>query len=88
MLLISGVLQGFWTVGAVTRGAMTAELVPTDLLGRTFGMLFLFRGLIMIVAPVIGGILWSAAGPESVFYSIVVAQVLSMLALFTIPETK
>jgi len=66
---------------------MTAELVPTALLGRTFGILGLFRGLIMIVAPVIGGILWSAIGPESVFYSIIAAQILSMLALFTIPET-
>jgi MFS family permease len=87
MLLLSGVLQGFLTLAAVTRGAMTAELVPTALLGRTFGTLGLFTGLIMIVAPVMGGILWSATGPESVFYSIIVVQVLSMLVLLTMPET-
>jgi MFS family permease len=87
MLLFSGVLQGFLTLAAVTRCAMTAELVPTALLGRTFGILGLFTGLIMIVAPIIGGFLWSATGPESVFYSIIVVQVLSMLALLTMPET-
>ncbi len=87
MLLLSGVLQGFLTLAAVTRVAMTAELVPTALLGRTFGTLGLFTGLIMIVAPIIGGILWSTTGPESVFYSIIVVQVLSMLVLLTMPET-
>jgi MFS family permease len=87
MLLLSGVLQGFLTLAAVTRVAMTAELVPTALLGRTFGTLGLFTGLIMVVAPIIGGILWSATGPESVFYSIIVVQVLSMLVLLTMPET-
>ena len=87
MLLFSGVLQGFLTLAAVTRAAMTAELVPTALLGRTFGILGLFTGLIMIVAPIIGGFLWSATGPESVFYSIIVVQVLSMLVLLTMPET-
>jgi MFS family permease len=87
MLLLSGVLQGFLTLAAVTRGAMTAELVPTALLGRTFGILGLFTGLVMIVAPIIGGFLWSATGPESVFYSIIVVQVLSMLVLLTMPET-
>jgi MFS family permease len=87
MLFLSGVLQGFWTLAAVTRGAMTAELVPTALLGRIFGILALFRGLIMIVAPIIGGILWSSTGPESIFCMIIALQVLGMLLLLTMPET-
>jgi MFS family permease len=87
MLLLSGVLQGFLTLAAVTRGAMTAELVPTALLGRTFGILGLFRGLVMILAPIVGGILWSSTGPESIFFLIVALQVLGMLLLFTMPET-
>jgi MFS family permease len=87
MLLLSGVLQGFLTLATVTRGAMTAELVPTALLGRTFGILGLFRGLVMILAPIVGGILWSSTGPESIFFLIVALQVLGMLLLFTMPET-
>jgi len=33
-LLISGVLQGFYLLSAVTQGAITAELVPVALLGK------------------------------------------------------
>ncbi len=87
MLLLSGVLQGFLTLAAVTRGAMTAELVPTALLGRTFGTLGLFSGLVMILAPIVGGILWSSTGPESIFCLIIALQVLGMLLLLTMPET-
>jgi MFS family permease len=87
MLLLSGVLQGFLTLAAVTRGAMTAELVPTALLGRTFGILGLFSGLVLILAPIIGGILWSSTGPESIFCLIIALQVLGMLLLLTMPET-
>jgi MFS family permease len=87
MLLLSGVLQGFLTLAAVTRGAMTAELVPTALLGRTFGTLGLFSGLVMILAPIVGGILWSSTGPESIFFLIIALQVLGMLLLLAMPET-
>jgi MFS family permease len=87
MLLFSGVLQGFSVLAAVTRGAMTAELVPTALLGRMFGILGLFRGMVMILSPVVGGVLWGATGPDSIFYLIIALQVLSMFLLLTMPET-
>jgi hypothetical protein len=41
----------------------------------------------MIVAPIIGGILWSSTGPESIFCLIIALQVLGMLLLLTMPET-
>jgi MFS family permease len=87
MLLFSGLLQGFWVLAEVTRGSMTAELVPTALLGRMFGILGLFSGMVMILSPVIGGVLWSAVGPNSIFYLIVALQVLGMFLLVTMPET-
>jgi hypothetical protein len=87
MLLFSGVLQGFSVLAAVTRGAITAELVPIALLGRKFGILGLFRGLVMILAPVAGGVLWNVIGPESIFYVILVLQVLGMFLLLMMPET-
>ena len=87
MLLFSGVLQGFSVLAAVTRGSMTAELVPTALLGRMFGILGLFRGMVMILSPVVGGVLWGATGPDSIFYLIIALQVLSMFLLLTMPET-
>jgi len=87
MLLISGVLQGFAVLASVTRSSMTAELVPPALLGRIFGILGLFTGTVMILSPVVGGILWSATGPDSIFYLIIALQVLGMFLLLTMPET-
>lgn len=87
ILLASGVLQGFYILVAVTRGAMTAELAPTSLLGRIYGVLGLFRGLVMILAPITGGIIWSAISPEHVFFFIILTQLFSMLLLLTMPET-
>jgi MFS family permease len=87
MLLLSGVLQGFWVLASVTRGSMTAELVPIALLGRVFGILGLFTGMIMVISPVVGGVLWDTIGPDSIFYLIITLQVLSMFLLLTMPET-
>lgn len=87
MLIASGALQGFFTLAGVTRGAMTAELVPTSLLGRWYGILGLFRGLVSILAPIIGGVIWSTIGPAHVLLFIILTQLFSMLLLWTIPET-
>jgi len=86
-LLASGVLQGFYMVTAVTQGAMTAELVPTDLLGRWYGVLGFFRGVVMLLAPIFGGILWSAVGPAYVFFFIILTELSKLVILMTMPET-
>lgn len=88
MLLVSGVLQGFYLLSAVTQGAITAELVPVSLLGRWFGTLNLFRGMASITGPIIGGLIWTSIGPNYVFLFIIFIEALKIiLLLFTIPET-
>jgi len=87
MLIASSILQGFFMLAAVTRGAMTVELVPTSLLGRMYGTLGLFRELIMIISPTLGGIIWSAIGPEYVFFFIILIQIFAAVILLTMPET-
>jgi len=88
MLLISGVLQGFYLLSAVTQGAITAELLPVSLLGRWYGVLNLFRGLASIVAPIIGGLIWSTIGPNHVFLFIIFIEMSKLIILWlTIPET-
>jgi MFS family permease len=87
MLIVSGVLQGFYMVTAVTQGAMTAELVPTDLLGRWYGILGFFRGLIMMLTPLFSGVIWSAIGPEYVFFFMILTELSKMTILVTMPET-
>lgn len=88
MLLASGFLQGFWMLAAVTRGAMTAELVPTSLLGRWYGILHMFKGLVGILSPIIGGIIWQTIGPAHVLFFMISTQLFSMVLLSTVPETQ
>jgi MFS family permease len=88
MLLLSGVLQGFYMLSAVTQGAITPELVPSSLLGRWYGILNLFRGLSSIAAPIIGGFIWSTVGPSHIFLLIVFIEFSKMMILWlTVPET-
>lgn len=88
MLLVSGVLQGFYLLSAVTQGAITAELVTTSLLGRWYGILNLFRGLASIAAPIIGGFIWSTIGPNYVFLFIIFIEISKIIILWlTVPET-
>jgi MFS family permease len=88
MLLISGVLQGFYLLSTVTQGAITAELLPVSLLGRWYGILNLFRGLASIVAPIIGGSIWITIGPNYIFLFIIFTELSKLTVLWlTVPET-
>ena len=87
VLIVSGILQGFYLLTAVTQGAMTAELVPPSLLGRWYGILGSFRGLMMVVAPILSGIIWSTIGPAYVFFFIILTEISKLLILVTMPET-
>jgi len=86
-LLASAVLQGFFMLGAVTQGAMSAELLPNSLLGRWYGLLGLFRGLVGVVAPAIGGLVWASIEPAHVFIFLIVTELAKTLILTGIPET-
>lgn len=86
-LLVSALLQGFFMLGAVTQGAMSAELVPTYLLGRWYGLLGVFRGLVGVAAPAIGGLIWDSIGPAHVFVFLIVNELVKMLLLTGVPET-
>jgi len=86
-LILSSALQGFLQLSLVTKEAVTVELVPTRLLGRWLGVIGLFRGMVGIFAPVIGGILWEAFSPESVFIFIIAVELAKIPIFFTVPET-
>jgi len=86
-LIISSILQGVLMLGMVTQGAMTTELVPPSLLGRWYGILGLFRGIVGIVSPLIAGLIWSNIGPAYVFLFLIITEVSKIALLITIPET-
>lgn len=88
VLILSGLLSGFNFVSGVTAGAMSVELMPRELLGSWFGLNGLFRGLVNMSSPLLGGLIWNRLGPEYVFIFLAVSQMLKLAILWTVPETS
>jgi MFS family permease len=88
VLVLAGLLNGFIMLAAVTQGAITVGLVPGELLGSWFGMLGLFRGVVNVVSPILGGLLWEALGPASVFYFLAVSQLIKLPILASMPSAS
>jgi MFS family permease len=86
-LISSSILQGFFTLAQVTQAAMSAELMPTHLLGRWYGLLGFFRGLVSVAAPVVAGLIWDSVGSAYVFVFLIVTELGKMIVLTKIPET-
>jgi len=87
-LILAGALQTFYAISSGVAGAMTLELVPVEQMGRWSGLLGLFRGLVTIPAPFLGGLIWKGLGPAYVFViPIAVDLLLKIPLLTTIPET-
>jgi MFS family permease len=87
-LVLSGALQTFYAISSGITSAMTFELVPVETMGKWSGALGLFRGLISIPAPAIGGLIWQQVGPLYVFLiPLVIDLALRVPLLTTIPET-
>jgi MFS family permease len=88
ILMISGILQGFYLLSAVTQGAVTADLVPVQFIGTWYGLLSICRGVAIVVAPLVGGVIWSTIGPQYVFFLIILIQISELAILWLlVPET-
>lgn len=87
-LLLYGVLFGFNSISMAVASSMVAEIMPPDLMGRWIGIISLFRGLVSIPAPLIGGLIWEHAGPQYVFFAAIAVDAFLRLPLLgTIRET-
>jgi MFS family permease len=87
-LILAGALQTFYFISSGVTGAMTLELVPVERMGKWSGLIGLFRGLVTIPAPVIGGLIWRELGPMYVFLIPLAVDLLLRLPLLSsIPET-
>ena len=58
--------------------AMVADAAPAELRGTAFGVFNFVRGLLLLFASVLAGLLWDRAGPAATF---VVAAVLAMFSM-------
>ncbi len=87
-LLFYGVFFGFNSISMVLASSMTAEIMPRDQMGRWIGIVSLFRGLLGIPAPLIGGLIWEHIGPAYVFFAAIAIDVFVRLPLLaSIRET-
>lgn len=87
-LILSGALQTFYFISSGVTNAMTLELVPVKQMGKWSGLIGLFRGLVTIPAPILGGLIWDNFNPVYVFLiPIAVDLLLKLPLLVTIPET-
>ena len=78
--------SGFFMLSAVVQAAISIELVPRELLGSWFGIVNLFRGVVNIASPLVGGFLWESLGPETVFYFLAATQIAKLLILASMPS--
>ena len=87
-LILAGALQTFYFVSSGVTNAITLELVPVKQMGKWSGLVGLFRGLVTLPAPILGGLIWDHLNPVYVFLiPIGVDFLLKLPLLTTIPET-
>jgi MFS family permease len=80
-LLLYGVLFGFNSINMALASSMAAEIMPQEQMGRWIGVVGLFRGLLSIPAPTVGGLIWEHVGPEYVFLAAIGIDVCLRLPL-------
>lgn len=83
-LLTYGLLFGFNSIGMALVSSMAAEIMPQDQMGRWVGVIGLFRGLLSIPAPTVGGLIWEHIGPQHVFLAAIAIDVCLRLPLLAL----
>jgi MFS family permease len=87
-LLIAGILQGFYYIGAPIGAAMERELVPPEHMGRWLGIVRSSRMLLNALFAVLSGIIWDKIGPQYVFLAFIGLDLfLRTPLLIRMPET-
>ena len=88
VLVLSGVLLGFFTISSVTAGAMGYELVPKEHMGRWLGISRMVQMLVAAAAASVAGLIWDQLGPAYVFLTVIVLDLcIRIPLLITMPET-
>ncbi len=85
-LLLYGLLFGFNSINMALASSMAAEIMPQEQMGRWIGVVGLFRGLLSIPAPLIGGLIWEHVGPQYVFFAAIAIDVCLRLPLLAMTQ--
>lgn len=88
MVILAGALWVFYTINSGITGAMALELVPIEETGKWSGLQGLFRGVVSLPAPILGGLLWQAIDPMYVFLvPVALDLIIRIPLLISVPET-
>ncbi len=88
LLILAGVLQGFFYLGGPIVAAMERELVPADQMGQWLGIARLIKLLLSAGLTLVSGIIWDRVGPEFVFLLFIALDlIIRMPLLIGMPET-
>jgi hypothetical protein len=78
----------FYYINSGVTSAMMLEIVPVEEMGKWSGLQGLFRGMVTVPAPILGGLIWRELGPAYVFLMpLLVDLLLRIPLLITVPET-
>lgn len=88
VLLVAGLLQGFFFIGGPIASAIERELVPSEQMGRWLGINRFFRMMLSAILALTAGIIWDKLGPQYIFLLFVgIDLLIRMPLLISIPET-
>ena len=83
LIPLAFIIAGLREIGEPARKALIVDLAKEEYRGRIIGLYYLIRGLLMIPAPMIGGLLWSIY-PKIPFIVASIIGFLSILIFITI----
>jgi hypothetical protein len=66
------------------QAALVAASAPTDLRGTAFGLFNLLTGVLLLLASVIAGLLWSRLGPSATFFGGAIFTTIALVGLVLI----
>jgi len=88
ILIVAGVLQGFYFIGASVIAAIERELVPREQMGRWVGVNRLFKMVLGACLALTAGFIWDRLGPQFTFLIFVAIDcAVRMPLLIRMPET-
>jgi MFS family permease len=87
-LIIAGILQGFYFIGAAIAAALERELVPPEQMGRWIGVNRFFKMVMSGILALTAGVIWDKIGPQYLFLTFLSIDLLiRMPLLISMPET-
>ncbi len=80
LVFVAFIIAGLRELGEPARKALIVDLIEETMRGRTIGLYYLIRGLIVFPASIAGGLLWTIS-PNLPFYAAFFIGVLAVLVI-------